>query len=74
MVECNTDLNENDLELTIVRGIAYNVPNPKEVDTYVKFEFPYPQVIYYIVFMLLQYPCRVSRDQRPLTVGLSATS
>ncbi|XP_068621304.1 coiled-coil and C2 domain-containing protein 1-like isoform X2 [Battus philenor] len=43
MVQCNTDLNENDLELTIVRGIAYNVPNPREVDTYVKFEFPYPQ-------------------------------
>ncbi|KAG6465502.1 hypothetical protein O3G_MSEX015191, partial [Manduca sexta] len=43
VVKCNTDLNENDLELTIVRGIAYNVPNPKEVDTYVKFEFPYPQ-------------------------------
>ncbi|CAH0726304.1 unnamed protein product, partial [Brenthis ino] len=43
IVQCNTDLNENELELTIVRGIAYNVPNPKEVDTYVKFEFPYPQ-------------------------------
>ncbi|XP_053602867.1 coiled-coil and C2 domain-containing protein 1-like isoform X2 [Plodia interpunctella] len=43
VVQCNTDLNENELELTIVRGIAYNVPNPKEVDTYVKFEFPYPQ-------------------------------
>ncbi|KAJ0181591.1 hypothetical protein K1T71_002313 [Dendrolimus kikuchii] len=43
IVQCNTDLNENDLELTIVRGIAYNVPNPKDVDTYVKFEFPYPQ-------------------------------
>ncbi|XP_050362156.1 coiled-coil and C2 domain-containing protein 1-like isoform X2 [Nymphalis io] len=43
VIQCNTDLNENDLELTIVRGIAYNVPNPKEVDTYVKFEFPYPQ-------------------------------
>ncbi|XP_072936404.1 coiled-coil and C2 domain-containing protein 1-like isoform X2 [Epargyreus clarus] len=42
VVQCNTDLKENDLELTIVRGIAYNVPNPKEVDTYVKFEFPYP--------------------------------
>ncbi|XP_048482730.1 coiled-coil and C2 domain-containing protein 1-like [Plutella xylostella] len=42
VIQCNTDLNENDLELTIVRGIAYNVPNPKEVDTYVKFEFPYP--------------------------------
>lgn len=43
VIQCNTDLNENDLELTIVRGIAYNVPNPKDVDTYVKFEFPYPQ-------------------------------
>ncbi|KPJ13225.1 hypothetical protein RR48_06723 [Papilio machaon] len=43
VVQCNTDLNENDLELTIVRGIAYNVTNPKEIDTYVKFEFPYPQ-------------------------------
>ncbi|CAK1603535.1 unnamed protein product [Parnassius mnemosyne] len=43
VVQCNTDLNENDLELTIVRGIAYNVPNPKDVDTYVRFEFPYPQ-------------------------------
>ncbi|XP_038209355.1 coiled-coil and C2 domain-containing protein 1-like isoform X2 [Zerene cesonia] len=43
IVQCNSDLNENDLELTIVRGIAYTVPNPREVDTYVKFEFPYPQ-------------------------------
>ncbi|XP_050685406.1 coiled-coil and C2 domain-containing protein 1-like isoform X2 [Leptidea sinapis] len=43
IVQCNTDLNENELELTIVRGIAYNVPNPREIDTYVKFEFPYPQ-------------------------------
>ncbi|CAG5048343.1 unnamed protein product [Parnassius apollo] len=43
VVQCNTDLNEKDLELTIVRGIAYNVPNPKDVDTYVRFEFPYPQ-------------------------------
>ncbi|XP_034828473.1 coiled-coil and C2 domain-containing protein 1-like isoform X2 [Maniola hyperantus] len=43
VVQCNTDLNENDLELTIVRGIAYNVPNPKEIDTYVKYEFPFPQ-------------------------------
>ncbi|CAF4897270.1 unnamed protein product [Pieris macdunnoughi] len=43
IVQCNTDLNESELELTIVRGIAYNVPNPREIDTYVKFEFPYPQ-------------------------------
>lgn len=42
IVQCNTDLGTNDLELTIVQGINYNVPNPKEVDTYVRFEFPYP--------------------------------
>lgn len=44
IVQCNTDLGDNDLELTIVRGISYTVDNPKEIDTYVKFEFPYPQV------------------------------
>ncbi|XP_055529927.1 coiled-coil and C2 domain-containing protein 1-like [Wyeomyia smithii] len=43
VVKCNTDLTENEVEVTVVRGIAYNVPNPKEIDTYVKFEFPYPQ-------------------------------
>jgi coiled-coil and C2 domain-containing protein 1 len=37
-------LGDNDLELTIVQGISYNVANPKDVDTYVKFEFPYPSV------------------------------
>lgn len=42
IVQCNTDLGTNDLELTIVQGINYNVPNPREVDTYVRFEFPYP--------------------------------
>lgn len=41
---CNTDLTTNELELTVVQGINYNVPNPKEVDTYVRFEFPYPSV------------------------------
>ncbi|PSN49772.1 Coiled-coil and C2 domain-containing-like protein 1 [Blattella germanica] len=42
IVQCCTDLGDNDLELTIVQGINYTVPNPKDVDTYVKFEFPYP--------------------------------
>lgn len=42
IVQCNTDLATNDLELTIVQGVNYNVPNPREVDTYVRFEFPYP--------------------------------
>jgi len=42
IVQCCTDLGDNDLELTIVQGISYNVANPKDVDTYVKYEFPYP--------------------------------
>lgn len=45
VVKCCTDLNDNDFELTIIRGINYNCTNPKEIDTYVKFEFPYPQVM-----------------------------
>ncbi|XP_055598527.1 coiled-coil and C2 domain-containing protein 1-like isoform X1 [Uranotaenia lowii] len=43
VVKCNTDLTDNEVEVSIVRGINYNVPNPKDVDTYVKIEFPYPQ-------------------------------
>lgn len=42
IVQCCTDLMDNDLELTIVQGINYNVPNPKDVDTYVRFELPWP--------------------------------
>ncbi|XP_021922806.1 coiled-coil and C2 domain-containing protein 1-like isoform X2 [Zootermopsis nevadensis] len=42
IVQCCTDLGDNDLELTIIQGINYTVSNPKDVDTYVKFEFPYP--------------------------------
>lgn len=45
IVHCNTDLGENEVEIVLVRGIQYNVPNPKDVDTYVKVEFPYPQVM-----------------------------
>lgn len=32
------------MEINVIRGISYSVPNPKDVDTYVKIEFPYPQV------------------------------
>ncbi|XP_014248106.1 coiled-coil and C2 domain-containing protein 1-like isoform X2 [Cimex lectularius] len=42
IVRCNIDLTDNDLELTIMQGINYNVLNPKEIDTYVRYEFPYP--------------------------------
>ncbi|XP_033211993.1 coiled-coil and C2 domain-containing protein 1-like isoform X2 [Belonocnema kinseyi] len=38
IVQSCTDLNDGDLELSIIRGINY----PKEADTYVVFEFPYP--------------------------------
>lgn len=44
IVKCNTDLAETELEIEVVRGIGYNVSKPKDVDTYVKVEFPYPQV------------------------------
>lgn len=44
VVQCNTDLAETELEINVVRGISYNVAKAKDVDTYVKVEFPYPQV------------------------------
>ncbi|XP_037960446.1 coiled-coil and C2 domain-containing protein 1-like isoform X2 [Teleopsis dalmanni] len=40
IVHCNTDLTDCELEIVIVRGMNYNVTNPKDVDTYVKIEFP----------------------------------
>ncbi|XP_030384370.1 coiled-coil and C2 domain-containing protein 1-like isoform X2 [Scaptodrosophila lebanonensis] len=40
IVHCNTDLTDNELEVVVVRGINYNVANPKDVDTYVRVEFP----------------------------------
>ncbi|XP_055923507.1 coiled-coil and C2 domain-containing protein 1-like isoform X2 [Eupeodes corollae] len=43
IVHCNTDISDNEVEIMVVRGLNYNVPNPKDVDTYVKIEFPYPQ-------------------------------
>ncbi|XP_065200523.1 coiled-coil and C2 domain-containing protein 1-like isoform X2 [Planococcus citri] len=42
IVQCNTDLTDNDVEVSVVQGVNYNVPNPKEIDTYVKLQFPYP--------------------------------
>lgn len=33
-----TDLSDSDAEISIIRGINY----PKEVDSYVIFEYPYP--------------------------------
>ncbi|XP_052264648.1 coiled-coil and C2 domain-containing protein 1-like isoform X2 [Dreissena polymorpha] len=45
MVQCNTDLGDNDLEMTMVRGVQYNPPSgftEKDLDTYIKYEFPFP--------------------------------
>ena len=46
-IDCNSDLTDNDLELHVIRAI--NLPLPKDftakdLNTYVKFEFPYPKV------------------------------
>lgn len=46
LVQCAPDLGDTDLELTVVRGVDFKPPQgfePKDVDTYIKFEFPYPQ-------------------------------
>ncbi|XP_077991493.1 coiled-coil and C2 domain-containing protein 1-like [Glandiceps talaboti] len=46
MVKCNTDLNDNELEIVIVRGINYYLPsgmNETDLNTYVKYELPYPK-------------------------------
>lgn len=44
-IDCNSDLTDNDLEITIVRAINLIMPKDYKVDnmnTFVKFEFPYP--------------------------------
>ncbi|KAL3282141.1 hypothetical protein HHI36_005336 [Cryptolaemus montrouzieri] len=43
VVKSFTELMDNELELSILRGINYNTDAPKEIDTYVKFSFPWPQ-------------------------------
>lgn len=44
VVKCFTELGDNDMELCLLRGINYNCSNPSDIDTYVKCEFPFPQV------------------------------
>ena len=63
IVKSFTDLSDNDLELFIARGINYSCVNPKEIDTYVKFEFPYPQVSLKIFFYRIckYFYCRKNR-------------
>ncbi|CAL8100917.1 unnamed protein product [Orchesella dallaii] len=42
ITECNTDIGDEEIEITIVQGLNYKVSNPSDVDTYVKIELPYP--------------------------------
>ncbi|XP_045472005.1 coiled-coil and C2 domain-containing protein 1-like isoform X2 [Harmonia axyridis] len=43
VVKSFTELTDNELEIAILRGINYNTETPKDIDTYVKFSFPWPQ-------------------------------
>nr|XP_023013952.1 coiled-coil and C2 domain-containing protein 1-like isoform X1 [Leptinotarsa decemlineata] len=43
IVKSFTEIMDNQMEVTIHRGINYQSDNPKEIDTYVKLEFPFPQ-------------------------------
>lgn len=50
IVKSFTELGDNDLQLVIIRGINYTTANPTQIDTYVKFEFPFPQVrIFFVI-------------------------
>ena len=39
---CNTDLNDVDLEFSVVKGLGYVMP-VKDAHTYCRVEFPYPK-------------------------------
>ncbi|XP_066143225.1 coiled-coil and C2 domain-containing protein 1-like isoform X2 [Euwallacea fornicatus] len=43
IVKSFTELTDNEMELVIIRGINYRSDSPKDIDTYVKFEFAFPQ-------------------------------
>ena len=70
-----TELGDNDLELTIVRGISYTCSNPKEIDTYVKFDFPYPQVSkyngkYWFYATLIYRMSHLVKERLPLKIRI----
>ncbi len=39
---CNTDIKDDEIEITVVRGINYKSTN--SIDTFVRVELPYPSV------------------------------
>lgn len=47
IVKCFTDILENTMELTIHRGLNYQSADPKSIDTFVKCDFPFPQVSFH---------------------------
>ena len=58
-VDCNGDLTDNELELEIIRAINISLPKdmkPDSLNTYVKFDFPYPpvniQISSYLKFLI----------------------
>ncbi|KAL8578171.1 hypothetical protein ACOMHN_051726 [Nucella lapillus] len=45
VIQCNTDLGDGEMELTVVRGISLSLPSEfseKDMDTIVKYEFAFP--------------------------------
>jgi coiled-coil and C2 domain-containing protein 1 len=55
IVNCNVDLTDNECELAIIRAINLPIPSgmdAKSLQTYAKFEFPYPPVSFLVSFLL----------------------
>ena len=52
IIVCNADLTDHEMELTLERGINYNVTNPKEVHTYCRYS-ERRQIINYLKYLLL---------------------
>ena len=47
VIQCCYDIGDNDLELVVVAGHQYALPSgyaEKDMDTYVKYELPFPAV------------------------------
>lgn len=74
VIRCNLDLAETELEINVVRGIAYHVSKPKDIDTYVRIEFPFPQVSLALVFRNPQLTHSAFRKRLTATKPQSSTT
>ncbi|CAG9825315.1 unnamed protein product [Phaedon cochleariae] len=45
IVKSFPEIMDNQMEVSVNRGINYQSDNPKDIDTYVKLEFPFPQLM-----------------------------